>query len=286
MSAWFGYAVGAFFLMGFQGFLYKVAAERRYDTARTTFIFMTTVALLSSILWISLGEPVGDLVPFAILTLINSLSFLAATMTFIEALKFLSATTAYSVIRLNLLVVTIFSLLWFGEHPSPYQIGGIAIALAAMLVLTRGMNGEQRSPGLPSQGLVYLVMSLFAAAIASISSKFAAMYVGKLPFLTVVYGIGAITAIPFIKKPKPHAVQRDSRGTLVIGVAMGVLNFGGYYAFLTALSEGPLSLVASITGMHFVVSVVLSILFYGEKLTTARIVGFALTIISLILLRF
>jgi uncharacterized membrane protein len=51
-----------------------------------------------------------------------------------------------------------------------------------------------------------------------------------------------------------------------------------------ALSKGPLSLVASITGMHFVVSVLLSILIYREKLTSARVVGFFLTILSIVLL--
>ena len=73
--------------------------------------------------------------------------------------------------------------------------------------------------------------------------------------------------------------------TLVIGIAMGVLNFVGYYAFLSALSIGPLSLVASITGMHFVVSVVLSILIYRERLTFIRVIGFLLTILSILFLR-
>jgi uncharacterized membrane protein len=73
--------------------------------------------------------------------------------------------------------------------------------------------------------------------------------------------------------------------TLVIGSAMGILNFVGFYAFLSALSHGPLSLVASITGMNFVVSVALSILIYREKMTYARIAGFLLTIISIIFLR-
>jgi uncharacterized membrane protein len=52
-----------------------------------------------------------------------------------------------------------------------------------------------------------------------------------------------------------------------------------------ALSKGPLSLVASITGMHFVVSVVLSILVYKERLTLIRVIGFLLTILSIIFLR-
>ena len=285
MSAWFGYAIAAFFLMGIQGFLYKVAAQRRCDTARTTFVFMTTVALLSSILWTFFREPVGNLLIFTVLTLTNSLSFLTATMTFIEALKFISATTAYSVIRLNLVVVTVFSFIWFGDHLSLYQISGIVTALAAMLVFTKGINGHQSPLDHSTRGIVYLVVSLCAAAVAAISSKFAAMYLGKLSFLTVVYAIGAIVSLTVAKRPKTHDSKSDSHGALVIGIAMGILNFGGYYAFLAALAKGPLSLVASITGMHFVVSVILSILIYREKLTTSHIVGFVLTIMSLVLLR-
>lgn len=285
MSTWFSTAMAAFFLMGIQGFLYKVAAERGYDTARTTFVFMTTVAVVSSIFWALVREPPGDLLTFTTLVITNSLSFVAATMTFMEALKFLSATTAYSVIRLNLVVVAVFSFVWFGDRLSLYQVSGIVLALAAMLILSRDVYGNRSSPKHSSLGLIYLVVSLFAAAIASISSKFAAMYVGKLPFLTAVYGIGAITSVTLVRKPKINDTNRDGRGTLITGIAMGLLNFGAYYAFLAALSRGPLSLVASITGMHFVVAVILSVLIYREKLTWPRVIGFLLTIISLILLK-
>jgi drug/metabolite transporter (DMT)-like permease len=285
MSSWFGYSLIAFFLMGIQGFLYKVAAERRCDTARTTFVFMSTVAILSFALWIYLGESVGNLTALIILALVNSLSFLVATMTFIEALKFIPATTAFSVARLNLVILTVFSFAWFHDQLSPYQVTGIAIALIAMLILTKGMgkNGKQHEHS--KRGAVFLVISLFASAIAGISSKFAAMYVGKLSFLAIVYTIAAISSLAYTKKQTPIEPQGDHMTTLVIGSAMGILNFVGFYAFLSALSHGPLSLVASITGMHFVVSVALSILIYREKLTYARIAGFLLTIISIIFLR-
>jgi drug/metabolite transporter (DMT)-like permease len=285
MSSWFGYSLIAFFLMGIQGFLYKVAAERRCDTARTTFVFMSTVAILSFVLWIYLGESVGNLTALIILALVNSLTFLAATMTFIEALKFIPATTAFSVARLNLVILTVFSFAWFHDQLSPYQVTGIAIALVAMLILTKGMgkNGKQQEHS--KRGAVFLVISLFASAIAGISSKFAAMYVGKLSFLAIVYTIAAISSLAFTKKQTPVEPQGDHMITLVIGIAMGVLNFVGYYAFLVALSKGPLSLVASITGMHFVVSVVLSILIYRERLTLFMVIGFLLTILSILFLR-
>ena len=285
MSSWFGYSLIAFFLMGIQGFLYKVAAERRCDTARTTFIFMATVAILSSILWAYLREPVGNLTTLIILALVNSLSFLVATMTFIEALKFIPATTAFSLARLNLVILTIFSVAWFHDRLSPYQMSGIAIALTAMLILTRGMGRDGVKQEHSKRGAVFLVISLFTSAIAGISSKFAAMYVGKLSFLAIVYTIAAISSLAFTKKQTAVEPQDSHRITLVIGIVMGMLNFVGYYAFLSALSHGPLSLVASITGMHFVVSVVLSIIVYKEKLTFIRVIGFLLTILSIIFLR-
>ena len=284
-NSWFWYSLATFFLMGFQGFLYKVAAEKRCDTAQTTFVFMATVAILSFSLWMYLGEPVGNLSALIILALINSLSFLAATMTFIEALKNISATTAFSVARLNLVILTIFSFAWFHDQISPYQFTGIAIALAAMLFLTKGINKDETPQEHSKRGFVFLVISLCTSAIAGISSKFAAMYVGKLSFLAIVYTIAALSSLAFMKKQTPVALQESRRISLVIGIAMGLLNFVGYYAFLSALSNGPLSLVASITGMHFVVSVILSILIYKERLTFIRIIGFILTVLSIVLLR-
>lgn len=273
--------------MGFQGFLYKVAAERRCDTAKTTFIFMTTVAIFSYIFWVYLKEPIGNLGALIILAVINSITFLTTTMSFIEALKYIPATTAYSIARLNLVILTIFSVVWFHDRLSFHQICGISIAFAAMLILTKGMNQDGASREYSKKGFSFLLVSLFASAIAAISSKYAAMYVGKLSFLAFVYSIAALSSATLLKKPDTgNGHQSDKMApTIIIGVSMGILNFVGYYAFLLALSQGPLALVTSITGMHFVISIILSVLIYGEKLTFSRITGFLLTIASLILLR-
>jgi len=66
---------------------------------------------------------------------------------------------------------------------------------------------------------------------------------------------------------------------------MGLINFAGFYSFLKALSLGPLSIIISITGMHFVIAIILSVLIYKENLTLLRILGILLTIISIIFLR-
>ena len=66
---------------------------------------------------------------------------------------------------------------------------------------------------------------------------------------------------------------------------MGFINFAGYYIFLKALATGPLSIVVAITGMYFIVPIILSIIIYKEKLTFGRMAAIFLTGASVILLR-
>ena len=82
----------------------------------------------------------------------------------------------------------------------------------------------------------------------------------------------------------PEAVS-NARGAWSLGLVMGLFNFGGFYSFLKALSTGPLSIIASIMGMHFVVSIILSAVIYKEKITLTRLMGILLTILSIIFLR-
>ncbi len=283
MSSWFAYSLAAFFFMGLQGFLYKVAAERRCDTARTTFIFMTTVAILSYIFWAYLKEPIGNLTALIILAIVNSLTFLTATMSFIEALKSVPATTAYSVARLNLVILTMFSFVWFHDRLSVWQICGIAVALAAMLILP-GEPGRG-STGTLKKGFSFLIISLFASVIAAISSKYAAMYVGKLSFLAFVYSIAALSSASLFKRSSINMPQRYKVApTIIIGIAMGI-QFCRLLCFSLHCQRPSCSRCIHNRDAFCYIRNSL-VLIYREKLTFSRIIGFLLTIASLILLRF
>ena len=61
---------------------------------------------------------------------------------------------------------------------------------------------------------------------------------------------------------------------------MGLINFVGFYFLLRALSVGPLSIIISITGMYFVIAIILSAWIYKERLTIFGIAGIVLTVIS------
>jgi transporter family protein len=72
---------------------------------------------------------------------------------------------------------------------------------------------------------------------------------------------------------------------IALGITTGILGFLGALFFLLAVSEGPLSLIAILTALSPVMSVLLAILILNEPLTLKQGMGiiFALAAILLIL---
>ena len=285
MASWYTFAIMALFFMGVQRFLYKVSAERKCNTAWTTFSFMATVALLSSILFIVLKEAVVNIQFLLFIALVNSIAFLVATITHIEALRSIPAGLVYPIIRLNTAVVVLFSVFYFKDHLSGYQVTGIVLAMSVILILARRFNDKETSYRNIKYGFLCVFISFLSGSIASISSKFAALYANKLAFIAISYLVSTLVSFGLRGKLQTEESNTNHKDALIIGFVMGIINFAGYYSFLKALSMGPLSIIVSISGMHFIIAIILSALIYKEKLTPSRILGISLTIISIIMLR-
>ena len=285
MTGWFSCAVAALLLMGAQRFFYKVAAERSCSTVWTTLSFMATVTVISVCAFLVRGAPVPDVSFLLLIALANSLAFLVATVTHIEALKRLPAGVAYPLIRLDAVLVVVISLLYFHEQVRGRQGIGIIFAVAAALVIARD-RGREKSDRTTGAGFLFVAGAILAGAAAAVSSRFAALGTDKTAFMAVSYGLSTLFLVGAGARPRRQAeTPAGIRDSLRIGLVMGILNVAGYYAYLTGLSRGPLSLVTVITSMHFVVAVILSILIYRERLTPMRLAGVALTVASLVLLR-
>lgn len=285
MGGWYTYAILALGFLGTQRFLYKVSAERNCNTAWTTFSFMATVALLSSTLFVVLKESITNIQFLLFIALLNSGAFLLATLTHIEALKHIPVGVAYPIIRLNAVIVVIFSIVYFKDRLTFYQVMGIVLAMAVIVILTRHFDDQNISTRNIKRGFIFMFISLLSGSIASISSKFAALYTNKMAFIAISYIVGTLFSFGLRKKLQTSEASRNHKDAIIIGLFMGLINFAGYYSFLKALSMGPLSIIASITGMHFVIAIFLTALIYKEKLTSLRILGISLSIFSIILLR-
>ena len=271
--------------MGAQRFLYKVSAERNCNTVWTTFSFMATVALLSSVLCFVLKVSINNVRFLLFIALVNSTAFLVGTINHIEALKHIPAAIAYPLIRLNAVVVVVFSVLFFKDRVSASQILGIILAMAVMVILTRDMEVKQALYGNTRRGFIFVGIALISGSIASISSKFAALHTDKLAFMAASYAMATLFSLTIRNRLQTEPANPSHKDALLIGFVMGIINFAGYYSFLRALSTGPLSIIVSITGMYFMIAIILSVLIYREILTPLRILGISLSVVSIVLLR-
>ena len=285
MTTWYAFSLAALVLLGMQRFLYKVSAERNCPTPWTTFSFMVTVTVLSTMTFIVLKESFSDAKMLFATALLNSASFVLGTVTHIEALKHVPAGVVYPILRLNMVVVVLFGVFVLGDRVSLHQVLGICLAIAVILILTKDADESKGSMGKVRRGLFLLFFSLICGSVASISSKFAALYSSKLGFMALSYFLGTLFSAGLIRKSGKGAARRERRDAVLIGVVMGLINFAGFYAFLSALSLGPLSIIVSIVGMHFVIAVILSVIIYKEKLSARRIAGIVLTLASVLFLR-
>jgi uncharacterized membrane protein len=285
MEGWYLFAIVALLCMGTQRFFYKVSAERKCNTAWTTLAFMTTVAVMSSIVFLVRNESVANLPFLFFIAFVNSSAFLVATISHIEALKYAPAAVVYPIIRLNIVVVVIFSILFFKDQLSIYQAIGVGLAIAVIFILTRQIEDKKSADQRSNRGLVFIFMALIAGVIATISSKFAVINTNKIAFMAVSYAISTIYAFGLRNKLQTDEASTNLKEALFIGLAMGVINFAGYYSFLKAIFMGPLSIIVSIVGMHFVIAIILSAWVFKEKLTSMKIIGILLTVFSVILMR-
>ena len=284
MLDWYGYALISLVCYGVQGFLYKVSAERRYDTIRVMFAFMTTVTVFSVIMFFLAGEKIDPVVPFLIISVLNAVFFFIATVASIETLKYVPANVFYPVMRSGVVVVILFSFIYFHERPSAIQGAGIVLSLLVIFVLS-GKREREMIPKTNFRKVLLLILTVFIFGTAvTIVIKFASDLKAQYAFIALSYGINIVLSLVVKDRFKGKDKTGSKRSPLVIGAAIGTVNFLGFVMLLRAFAMGPLSITAPLIGMAFVISIILSFFFYKEKVTAARVVGILLAVGATVLL--
>jgi len=285
MNTWYFYSILALILLGSQRFLYKVTAERGYSSGLTTSVFMATVCVLSTAVYIATNAETINYRMLITLALANSCAFAITTVSNIEALRHLPASITFPLTRLSLVLVIVVSVVHFDEHLSSRQWLGILLGFAVLILMAKEAKQGTETHGNTRYGLLFVSLCIVCGAIASISSKLAATSTNTAGFMAITYLFATIFSLIINKKWPSKAPHLNFKGAILIGILMGILNFFGFYAFLTALSNGPLSSIALITSMHFVIAIILSVIIYHEKITLRRGTALALTLLAVFFMK-
>ena len=199
----------ALLLLGTQRFFYKVAAEKQCSTAWVTFTFMTTVTLLSAGLYFAQQRQEQQLIGLLVVSFVNSAAFLLATVAHIEALKYVSANITYTIIQLNVVVVVIFSMVYFKDRITTAQGIGLLLGVFAMIDFSQADASRCRHRGAATAWGLVVCLALAGGAAATISAKFAAIHTGQARFYGAVLsdGSGGVA----VDQPDPAGRQDGQR---------------------------------------------------------------------------
>jgi drug/metabolite transporter (DMT)-like permease len=282
---WFFLTLVCFFLYGVQRFLYKVSAERNCNTAWTTLSFMGTVALLSAVFWFFSAETLKNPTWLLALAAINSLTFFVDTVVTIEALRYLPTTIVYPLTRLSAVFVVIFSLLYFKDSLNGYQVSGIVLAIGVILTLTRFSEEERQKSRHFRKGFLLIGVAVLTGSVAAVSSKFAALYTNSLAFIALTYSLSMVFSLGLQKPFEKEGASRRYGEALLIGLLVGLINFGAFFTLLQAMKTGPLSIIVPVVGMNFVLANILAVVIYREKLTVLKTAGILMAVLSLLLMK-
>jgi len=283
---WYGLALVALVLYGFQNFLYKVSAEKKCNAAWVMVAFATTTGILGTVFFFLSGETVVDISLLFWISFIGSATFLISRISRMEALKNVSSSVVYPIGRLSTVLVVLFALFYFRESLSLFQAVGVGLAVVVLLLLTKQSHQERAKHPNFRLGIILAIAALFSAAGATIITKFAAIsfenffaFIALSGIFTVIFAFGLTNKLQSGRENVNH------RNAILIGCIAGLLNFIGFYVLLQALAIGPLSIIAAIHSMNFGIAILLAVLIYKEELTKRRLAGIGLTVLALILLR-
>lgn len=182
--------------------------------------------------------------------------------------------------KMSMIIPVIFSIFYFNESVNALKIIGISAACFAVLLSVYKKNNIQKVifPVLP-------IIIFFGTGINDSVIKLAQqLYIpaNSTPlFSAVLFAVsGAIGTIVLLLQQKLRALILN-RNYLLMGVGLGVVNFGSLYFFIQALRTAPFdsSIVFGLNSTAIViVSVFVGKFFFSEKISIINWIGIVLAL--------
>lgn len=291
-------AVGAMLCLGLSDFLNKRAMSEgvrrtQFLVVQSVFFTLTTLVLLPLVGGFEWSYELWYAVACGAITFLSYVFVL-------KALETGEASVAVPIYRMSFGITVILAVAFLGEEMTPRKVLGFVLIIIALLALT-AINGRSKdedtyhsSEGLPlGKGGMLRTSAALAAAFAVV----AMVTIGIKGFL---YKVGVsegapptsfalVQSLTFLPIAVTYALYYDrslkmERRTWSTAPFNGVLTAMASLLLLAALIEGDASVAVPISQLCFVVTAVLAVIVFRERLTPLRIAGIVSAVIAVLVL--
>ena len=190
--------------------------------------------------------------------------------------------------KLSVAIPVLVGILYYGESTGVLKITGVALAMIAVY-LTSVRSGETIK--LQEGNLIFPIAVFFGSGIIDSTIKFLEKsFVAPRDialFSSSIFAIAGLIGIGILLAQFLSGKLRLSVRNLLGGIALGIPNFGSIYFLVMALRHTGMesSTIFPLNNLAIVlVSTILGVLFFHERMLTRNWIGTALAILSIVLI--
>lgn len=277
-------AVTGAFMFGIGGILFKWNAHNHGDD---NYFFLALYGVGAVCFFIE-GYDILDQfggIEYLIMAGVVALGSAGGNFTFSKGMRYGPAGLTSAFAKANIVIVILISALYYGESLSGREILGIVFFFAAMLTVNLKFGNHDKATD--AKWFMIMITCIILLAFRNGGLKVVnEMGISGVLVVAVAYSYCAGLFIALIIKnlKKPWTAKVSKLKTMTIGAAVGLVSYGGLYFYIEALKSGPGSIVVTIFSLDMFFILLLSFLFFGERLTRNQQVGFLLSATGLILI--
>ena len=198
----------------------------------------------------------------------------------VGTMSIVAPTTAVCAVAVPVLIA-----FFLGERPGVLPVAGIALAIVAIALVSRGESMEtlpRRSGGATGRDAIALALtSGVAVGVFFFCLERTGEDAGMWPLIA-----GRLTSVPLfavLTLAGRHSLRME-RGVAGTAVGCGALDMLANALYLVATWYGPLSLVATLASLYPASTVLLARFTLGERLTRAQTLGVVCALVAVVLM--
>jgi len=285
METWIIWAIISVFTGWFFHFLWKITAERNYDSNRVN--YLSYIFCTFFMLWVLIFQwnffPWNNFILIFLIALGNIVFYSSSFMTRVHAMRHIDTVVFYPLYKTFWpILVTLISVLLFQESLATKEVLGIIVWITVpLLLITKKENQIQNSL------YIWVIMVVVTSVLTSISVIMPKLVQELSLDISIFLFLNFLIGIPFsyflskFRKTKKHT-QYNTDGIYVFSALIWFVNIIAFYTFIKAM-EWNLAVAFTINSFAILIPIILSIIFYWEHFNLKKGIVIVLSIVSILL---
>lgn len=286
METWMLWALISAIVGWFYSFIFKMIAQRNYDTYVTTLIWYlvaTAIGFMVVVLKSGFPELSQTVLIIATLWFVNILFYTLSIVTRVKAMRNIDSVIFFPLYKTFWpIIVTIISYYGFKEWLSWKELLWILTWICVpLLLITSSEKKIQKNLYL---GVFLVVLTAMLASTSAVAPKYVQAH--SLDYeLYLLFGFMFgifFSAIGYLLSRKNTQATYETNWVVKFSLLTWILHYMAFYTFVRAM-EGNFAIAFTINSFSLLIPIILSIVFYWEHFNLKKGIVILLSIVSILL---